>query len=78
MAEGPALHYIGHGVGLELNEPPLITARNKDPVELSTVVAIEIHLLEPGGLVIKLEDMLHVGKMDSEFLSFAPHQLFSV
>jgi Xaa-Pro aminopeptidase len=78
MVEGPPLHYIGHGVGLELNEPPLITARNQDPVQTSTVVAIEMHLLEPEGLVIKLEDMLHVGPQSSEYLSLTPLQLFSV
>ncbi len=78
MAAGPPLHYIGHGVGIELNEPPLITARNPDPVEAGTVVALEMHLLEPEGPVIKLEDMLHVGPETSEYLSRVPHQLFEV
>jgi Xaa-Pro aminopeptidase len=66
------------GTELDLNEPPFITAGNQDPVEASTVAAIEIHLLEPDGLVIKLEDMLHVGPEASEYLSLTPQQVFSV
>ncbi len=77
MPDGSTLPYIGHGVGFELNEPPMITARNSEPVLPGTVIALEMHLLE-GDVVLKMEDMLLIGEVASEFLSVTPRRLFEI
>ena len=76
MEDGSRLHYVAHGVGLELNEPPLVTARNDSPVRPGTVLAVEMQLLERGRRALKFEDMLLVGKDGNRFLSATPRKLF--
>ncbi|MDX9821887.1 MAG: Xaa-Pro peptidase family protein [Syntrophales bacterium] len=77
MPDGSRLHYIGHGVGLELNEPPMITERNSEPILPGTVIALEMHLLD-GDVVLKMEDMLLIGEAANEVLSVTPRQLFEI
>ena len=77
MPDGRKLPYIGHGVGLELNEPPMITERNSEPVLPGTVIALEMHILE-GEIVLKMEDMLLIGETANEFLSVTPRRLFEI
>ncbi|MFZ5584508.1 MAG: M24 family metallopeptidase [Thermodesulfobacteriota bacterium] len=75
---GGKLNYIGHGVGLELNEPPQITPRNQEPVTAGAVLAIEMHLLAGPNAGLKMEDMLWVGPEDSEYIGLTPRRLFEV
>lgn len=75
---GGKLNYIGHGVGLELNEPPQITSRNQEPVVAGAVLAIEMHVLAGPNAGLKMEDMLWVGPDDSEYISLTPRRLFEV
>jgi len=77
MPDGSRLHYIGHGVGLELNEPPMITERNSEPILPRTVIALEMHLLEDD-VVLKMEDMLLIGEAANEILSVTPRRLFEI
>lgn len=58
LPSGAAIAYIGHGVGLELNEPPLITPRNPAVLLEDMTLALELHLLHPGGYLLKLEDTM--------------------
>jgi Xaa-Pro dipeptidase len=76
MQNGKKLHYIGHGVGLELNEPPLVTAKNNDPVLAGTVMALEMQLLVKDRTAVKMEDMMLIGEEKNEFLAKTPRRLF--
>jgi Xaa-Pro dipeptidase len=70
--------FIGHGIGLELNEPPLLARESEEPLEEGTVVTLEI---ETGGSpceVTKLEDMLLVTPHGAQFLSITPRDLHEV
>lgn len=78
MAGGGKIHYIGHGVGMELNEPPLVTARNQDPVLPGTVLALEMHLLREEAFALKMEDMLLIGEAENSFLIETPRSLLEV
>jgi Xaa-Pro aminopeptidase len=78
MVGGGKIHYIGHGVGLEVNEPPLITARNEDPVLEGTVIALEMHLLQQDVFAVKMEDMLLIGSEENVFMSRTPRTLLEV
>lgn len=78
MAGGGKIHYIGHGVGLEVNEPPLITARNEDPILAGTVIALEMHLLQQDVFALKMEDMLLIGSEKNVFFSRTPRTLLEI
>jgi len=72
---GKVLPYIGHGVGLELNEPPLVGPRNQGPVQSGVVLAMEMHLLLDQGRGLKFEDMLVVEDEGGRYLSTIPRRL---
>jgi Xaa-Pro aminopeptidase len=78
MAGGGRIHYIGHGIGLELNEPPLVTARNRDPILAGTVLALEMHLLQENVFALKMEEMLLIGEKENSFLIQTPRKLLEI
>jgi Xaa-Pro aminopeptidase len=78
MVGGGKLHYIGHGVGMEINEPPLVTARNGDPILAGTVLALEMHLLQENAFALKMEDMLLIGEEENAFMTRTPRTLLEV
>jgi Xaa-Pro dipeptidase len=78
MVGGGKLHYIGHGVGMELNEPPLVTKHNGDPILAGTVIALEMHLLQEDTFALKMEDMLLIGEKENEFMMRTPRTLLEV
>ncbi len=75
---GGKIHYIGHGIGLELNEPPLVTARNRDPILAGTVLALEMHLLQDEAFALKMEEMLLIGEKENAFMIQTPRTLLEV
>ena len=78
MVGGGKLHYIGHGVGMEINEPPLVAARNGDPILAGTVLALEMHLLQEDAFALKMEDMLLIGEEENVFMTRTPRTLLEV
>lgn len=68
--------YVGHGVGVELDELPLLAAGQDTPLETGMVVAIEPKVISPefGGLDI--EDTVLLGETGPERLSTLPQELF--
>ncbi|NPV91666.1 MAG: aminopeptidase P family protein [Firmicutes bacterium] len=71
-------NFIGHGIGLELNEPPVLFAGSDFELPESTVTTIEIHLTHPEHGAVKLEDTVLVTDAGCEFLSSTPRELFEV
>jgi Xaa-Pro aminopeptidase len=65
-------------VGLEINEPPLVTARNGEPILAGTVLALEMHLLQEDAFALKMEDMLLIGEEENEFMIRTPRTLLEV
>jgi Xaa-Pro aminopeptidase len=39
------------------------------------VIAVEMHVLEPGGLTVKLEDTVHVTAKGNQILTLSPREL---
>jgi Xaa-Pro aminopeptidase len=69
---------IGHGIGLELNEPPIPSEYDLSPVEEDYVIALDMHMLDPGVGVVKLEDMILIKRGGNEILTTSPRKLFEV
>jgi Xaa-Pro aminopeptidase len=70
--------FIGHGIGLELNEPPIIGPKGKNSVKKGMVITIEIECTRSEKEVVKLEDMIHITSGGAEILTITPRILFEL
>jgi Xaa-Pro dipeptidase len=70
--------FIGHGVGLELNEPPLLCNNNHEVLEEGMIIALELEMCGSVGEVVKLEDMLLITSGGSEILTITPRALHRI
>ena len=68
---------VGHGIGLELNEPPVLSANEGSIIQEGCVLAIETHIMHPKG-VVKLEDDVLVTRNGAEILTSSPRSLIEV
>ncbi len=75
FASGVKAHFVGHGIGLELNEPPLLARRGDTVLQEGMVLAIEMHVMEPDGLTMKLEDTVQLTARGAQLLTLSPREL---
>lgn len=78
FGKGKSSRIIGHGIGLELNEPPILSGFDSTLIPEGCVVALDMHMMVEGGRVVKLEDMILVGSGGNEILTKTPRRLFEV
>jgi len=69
---------IGHGIGLELNEPPIPSEYDRSEIAENYVIALDIHMMDEALGVVKLEDMILIKKGGNEILTKSPRELFEV
>jgi Xaa-Pro dipeptidase len=69
------VHSLGHGVGLEVHEPPTLSPESKDTLAAGNVVTVEpgIYLVGYGG--VRIEDTVLVQKNGAEKLTKGPYAL---
>ncbi len=69
------IHRTGHGLGLEVHEPPYLTATNEEPLEEGMIVTVEpgVYLEGYGG--VRIEDDVVVRAGEPEVLTRAPIRL---
>ena len=65
-------HSTGHGVGLEIHEPPRVAAKQDFKLEPGMVITIEPGVYLPGKFGIRIEDMVAVTATGHEILTPAP------
>ncbi len=68
-------HSTGHGVGLEIHEPPRIARATKDKLQPGMVITIEPGAYVPGQGGVRIEDMVLVTASGCEVLTKAPKDL---
>jgi Xaa-Pro aminopeptidase len=71
-------HSTGHGVGIEIHEPPRIASGQTTRLEAGMVVTIEPGVYLPAQFGIRIEDMVAVTRTGGEILTPAPKALIEL
>ena len=69
------LHRTGHGLGLEIHEPPYLRSGNPAPLEVGHVFSIEPGIYVPGAFGLRFETIYHLGEHGAEPLNHAPRRM---
>lgn len=70
------VHRTGHGLGLEVHEPPYLTATSETILQEGMVFSIEPGIYIPGRFGIRLEEIVILRKDGPEILSALPRAAF--
>lgn len=71
-------HSLGHGVGVEVHEPPHISPNSKDKIERGMVFSIEPGIYIPGFGGVRIEDLVLVTKNGAELISGANREIIEL
>jgi Xaa-Pro aminopeptidase len=71
-------HSTGHGVGLEIHEPPRLGKDQNEPLEPGMVITIEPGIYVPGKGGIRIEDMVLVTASGCEVLTPVSKELVEI
>jgi Xaa-Pro aminopeptidase len=74
-AGGERVRFLGHGVGMEIDELPILAPGFDQPLEEGNVVAIEPKFVFPGRGAVGIENMYAVTASGFETLTTAPEEL---
>ena len=72
------VHRTGHGIGLEVHEPPSVTASNREPIALGMTFSIEPGIYLPDQFGVRLEDVVVVEEHRARVLSHLDHRVYLV
>ncbi|MGX0878755.1 Xaa-Pro dipeptidase [Roseovarius sp. MBR-154] len=78
FSDGKMAHFVGHGVGLDLNEPPFLSRGGEEKIMAGMVLAIELHLCDAEVGMLKLEDMIVVHDDGCHILTKTDRELIPV
>ncbi len=72
---GKHAHFVGHGIGVELNEPPFLSRGSEALLAAGMVLAIELHACASDGTMVKLEDNILLTEEGAQLLTISPREL---
>jgi Xaa-Pro dipeptidase len=75
---GLQTRFIGHGIGLELNEFPFLTQGQSYPLEAGMTLAVEPKIVFPGEGAVGIEDTVVVTRGGFEMLTPFEQEIFEV
>ena len=67
--------FIGHGVGIEVNELPVIAPKSRDIIREGNVIALEPKFVIPGIGAVGIENTYVVGATGMECITNAPEEI---
>ena len=67
--------FVGHGIGLQINELPVLTPRSKDALQAGMVFALEPKFVLPGIGAVGVENSFLVTDTGGEQLTCAPEEI---
>ncbi len=70
--------FVGHGVGIEINELPVIAPRSRDIIAEGNVIALEPKFVIPGVGAVGIENTYIVGPESTVSITNAPEQIISL
>lgn len=70
--------FIGHGIGLECNELPMLSPNDDSVLEAGCTLALDMHMLHPEQGAVKLEDTILITDTGAEILTVSPRELFEI
>lgn len=68
-------HRLGHGIGLEVHEPPYLVRGNSDELQPGMCHSVEPGIYMEGNFGIRIEDLVCIGEKGVEVLTFSPKNL---
>ncbi|MFQ6051847.1 MAG: M24 family metallopeptidase [Candidatus Hydrothermarchaeota archaeon] len=71
-------NFVGHGLGLEIDEPPTIGPYDQTVLRKNMILAIELNTIIPEWGAVKLEDTILIKKDGYEVLTDTEREIFSV
>jgi Xaa-Pro aminopeptidase len=71
------LHGLGHGVGLEIHEPPGLSPRSRNVLVEGMVFTVEPGVYVEGVGGVRLESLVYLGRDGPEILSKMPKKLIT-
>ncbi len=75
---GLQTHFIGHGIGLELNELPFLARNQSYPLEEGMTLALEPKIVFPGEGAVGIENTVVITKDGCEVLTPAGQEIFQL
>lgn len=70
--------FIGHGLGIEINERPVIAPRSRDIITPGQVIALEPKFVIPHVGAVGVENTYHVTPAGWECLTLSPEEIISL
>ena len=78
MGHQSHVSFIGHGVGIELNEPPVVMAKSKDILDENMTIALEPKFVIPKVGAVGVENTYRVTTEGLESLTVFPEEIKSL
>lgn len=70
--------FIGHGVGIEINELPVIAPRSYDVISRGNVIALEPKFVIPGTGAVGIENTYVVTDSGMSSLTCSPEEIIDI
>lgn len=71
-------HHVGHGIGIEMYDSPLINAATKDPLEAGMVFCIETPYYRLGWGGVQVEDAVEITENGHHYLTKSSRDLIKI